>query len=110
MKQTKKPTSRYRILRLAPDLTVAPKPVQTFDAEGYAFSGAIGDCVDLQFIYLDHDGRKDLITITLDFSMFQALRAITAKKVSIGLEFHVYAQQPDGSFCLVPDQTLDDKL
>jgi len=42
--------------------------------------------------------------------MFQALRALTAKKVSVGLEFHVIAQRPDGSFRLVPDQKLDETL
>ena len=48
--------------------------------------------------------------MTLDFSMFQALRALTEKKISIGLEFHVIAQQADGSFRPVTDQKLDETL
>jgi hypothetical protein len=110
MKQTKEPKMRYRIHRLRPDLTVDLEPVSTFEAVGWAFSGAFRDGVDLQFIDLDGDHRKDLVTITLDFSMFQALRALTAKKVSVGLEFHVVAQQASGAFALVPNQKLDETL
>jgi hypothetical protein len=110
MKEVKKPLMRYRFHHLRPDFTVDPEPYTQFDAEGWAFSGAFRDGVDLQFIDLDGDHRKDLVTVTLDFSMFQALRALTAKKVSVGLEFHVIAQRPDGSFGLVPDQTLDETL
>ena len=110
MKQVKEPKLRYRIHRLRPDFTVDPTPALTFEAIGWAFSGAFRDGVDLQFIDLDADGRKDLVTVTLDFSMFQAVRALTAKKVSVGLEFHVIAQRADGSFRLVPDQKLDETL
>ena len=102
MKQAKKPRMRYRIHHLRPDLTVDPEPYTQFDAEGWAFSGGFRDGVDLEFIDLDGDRRKDLVTVTLDFSMLQALRALTAKKIGVGLEFHVVAQQVDGSFRLVP--------
>jgi hypothetical protein len=110
MKQAKKPLMRYRLYHLRPDLSVDTQPYVTFEAEGWAFSGGFRDGIDLQFIDLDGDGRKDLVTVTLDFSMFQALRALTEKKIGIGLEFHVVAQQPDGSFRLVPDQKLNEKL
>jgi hypothetical protein len=109
-KQAKSPSMRYRVFRLRPDLTVDPTPAQTFEAIGYAFSGALGDATDLEFIDLDGDHRKDLVTITIDFSVFQVLRALTAKKIGIGLEFHVVGQQQDGSFRLVAGQTLDEKL
>jgi hypothetical protein len=110
MKQVKKPTMRYRLHRLRPDLSVDRDPYTTFDADGWSFSGGFKDGIDLDFIDLDGDHRKDLVTVTLDFSMFQALRALTEKKVSVGLEFHVWAQQADGSFHLVPDQKLDETL
>jgi hypothetical protein len=110
MKQTKRPMMRYRLHHLEPGLSVDTTPYTTFDAEGWAFSGGFRDGVDLQFIDLDGDKRKDLVTVTLDFSMFQALRALTAKKVSVGLEFHVIAQAADGTFHLVPDQKLDETL
>lgn len=110
MKQVKKPLMRYGLHRLRADRTVDPQPYATFDAEGWAFSGGFRDGVDLRFIDLDGDGRKDLVTVTLDFSMLQALRALTVKKVGIGLAFHVIAQRADGSFRLVPDQTLEETL
>ncbi len=110
MKQAKRPMMRYRLHHLRQDLTVDTKPYTQFEAEGWSFSGGFQDGVDLQFIDLDGDRRKDLVTVTLDFSMFQALRALTEKKIAIGLEFHVVAQRPDGSFLLVPNQTLNEKL
>ncbi len=110
MKQVKKPTMRYRLHHLRPDLAVDPEPYSTFEAEGWAFSGGFRDGVDLQFIDLDGDRLKDLVTITLDFSMFQVLRVLTAKTIGVGLEFHVLAQRADGSFRLVPDQKLDETL
>jgi hypothetical protein len=110
MKQAKKPRMRYAVHRLGRDLSVEAKPVRSFDAFGYAFTGAFQDGVDLDFLDLDADGRKDLVTVTLDFSIFQALRVLTAKKIGIGLEFHVLSQKPDGAFALVEGQTLDEKL
>lgn len=110
MKQAKRPLMRYRLHHLRPDLSVDGTPYAQFEAEGWAFSGGFRDGVDLQFVDLDGDRRKDLVTVTLDFSMFQALRALTEKKIGIGLEFHVVAQQPDGSFRLVRDQKLGEKL
>ncbi|HJQ75332.1 MAG TPA: VCBS repeat-containing protein [Gaiellaceae bacterium] len=110
MKQAKKPRMRYEIHRLKPDLTVETAAKQTFEALGYAFSGGFQDDVDIDFLDLDADGRKDLVTITLDFSVFQLLRAMTAKKIGIGLEFHVLSQKQDGAFSLVEGQTLDEKL
>jgi hypothetical protein len=109
-KQAKNPHMKYAIHRLKPDLTVEAAPAHTFEALGYAFSGGFQDDVDIDFIDLDADGRKDLVTITLDFSVFQVLRAMTAKKIGIGLEFHVMSQKPDGGFALVEGQTLDEKL
>ena len=46
---------RYRVHRMRPDLTVDPEPAITFDAVGWAFSGAFRDGIDLQFIDLDGD-------------------------------------------------------
>ena len=110
MKQAKKPRMRYAVHKLKQDLTVETAPSRTFEALGYAFSGGFQDGVDIDFLDLDADGRKDLVTITLDFSVFQLLRVMTAKKIGIGLEFHVLSQKQDGSFALVEGQTLDEKL
>ena len=45
---------------------------------------------------LDGDGREDLVTLTLRFSMFQALKILATKKIGIGIDF------PDDGFnCLL---------
>ncbi len=48
--------------------------------------------------------------MTLEFSIFQVVKILTTKKVSVGFNFHVYAQQADGSFREVPDLDLSEKL
>jgi hypothetical protein len=109
-KQAMAPRMRYGTYRLGADLAVPTTPATTFEAEGYAFSGAFQDGVDLEFIDLDADGRKDLVTVTVDVSMFQVLRALTSKKIGIGLEFRVFPQGADGTFRAVPGQVLEEKL
>jgi hypothetical protein len=59
---------------------------------------------------LDADGRKDLVTITLDFSMWQIVKIMATKRLTLGLEFHVYRQEPDGNFTEVPGLDLTEKL
>jgi hypothetical protein len=109
-KQATSPVMRYRFHRVRPDLIVATEPYATLDAQGYAFTGAFRDGVDLEFLDLDGDGRKDLVTVTLDVSTWQLLRALSSKKLAVGLEFRVFAQGADGNFRIVPDQVLDEKL
>ena len=62
-------------------LELCKASLKTFEALGYAFSGGFQDDVDIDFLDLDADGRKDLVTVTLDFSVFQLLRVMTAKKI-----------------------------
>jgi hypothetical protein len=59
---------------------------------------------------LDGDGRKDLVTVTLDFSVFQVARVLATRKFSIGFAFRVWAQDADGRFREVPDQKLQDRF
>ncbi|HEX4825724.1 MAG TPA: VCBS repeat-containing protein [Candidatus Polarisedimenticolaceae bacterium] len=109
-KEAMKPQMRYGVHTIGADLAVPAQAATTFDAEGYAFTGAFEDGVDLQFIDLDGDGRRDLVTVTVDVGMWQMLRALTSKKIGIGLDFRVYAQDAQGGFHLVPDQVLHEKL
>lgn len=79
--------------------------------EPCAFAGTGAMLPDFSVLVdVDGDRRKDFVTVTLEFSKLQALRALISKKVSVGLEFHVVAQRVDGSFRLVPDQSLDETL
>jgi len=110
MKQTKRPHSVYRIYRMAPDLSVSPDPSQVLEIEGYASSGNLDDSADPDFKDIDGDGRKDLITLSLDFSVFQALRVLTTKKIGIGLEFRTWCNTPEGQIHAVDGQVLEEKL
>lgn len=108
--QFRDPLFQYRFHRMSRGLVVDKTPYTTLDAIGYAFSGSFRDGVDLVFLDLDGDRRRDLITVTLDFSVFQIVRVFTEKKVTVGLEFQLFAQQADGRFRKVTGQKLDEKL
>lgn len=109
LRQAREPRWSYRFHRTRPDLSIESAPYLELELHGYATSGDLsGD--DPDFRDLDGDGRKDLVTATLDFSVFQALRVVTTKRISIGVDFVVHVQRPDGTFRKVPNRGLDEKL
>jgi hypothetical protein len=110
MRQAKKPPQHFRLFHLDESLKIEGDPYLEFEAIGHSFSAELPTAHHHQFQDLDADGRLDLITVTLDFSIFQALRVLTTKRISIGLDFHVWAQQADGSFKRVPGLDLSEKL
>jgi hypothetical protein len=110
LKKLREPRSTYEIHRMSAAGVADAKPYRTVATTGHAFSGDFFDDSENNLRDLDGDGRKDLITVTLDFSAVQAVRVLTTKMIGMGLDFHVYAQGKDGSFALVPDQRLDEKL
>lgn len=108
-KQGKKPHLQYRFYRMR-ELIVATEPYHQAEVVGHAFHIESGPSDVAAFQDLDGDGRKDLVTVTLDVSMFQLLKVLTTKRISLGLEFHVYAQGADGTFRLVSGQDLSETL
>ncbi len=112
MKDAKKPIGRYRFHELAQDGSIQPEPYFTTQVIGHVFAGPLGEAPfeSQSFVDLDGDGRKDLVTLTLDFSVFQALKILVAKRIGIEVNFHVYAQHADGSFAEVPGLDLAEKL
>ncbi len=109
LKKAREPRWAYSFHRVGKGFEVGHEPYLRFEAPGYASSGGFtGDEPD--FRDLDGDGRKDLVTLTLDFSVLQALRVLTTKRISIGVDFEVRVQQPDGSFRRAPNKGLDEKL
>jgi len=110
MKDAKRPRHTFRFYRLDERLRVEEQPYQEIETEGYSFEATFGGVEFSQFIDLDADGRTDLITITLDFSMFGMLKAMATKRMTIGLNFHVWAQHEDGSFREVEGLDLTEKL
>ena len=110
MKEAKTPHHIFRIHHLRDDLTIEPKPRREFEVVGYPFSVEWPEISSSGFKDLDGDGRQDLVTVTLDFSIMQIVRVLATKRISIGLTFHVWAQQGDGSFKEIEGQDLSEKL
>jgi len=111
VKEAKRPPRRYRIHRSLPDLSMDTEPVQTFEALGYALDMSDGDIkLPAGFQDLDGDGRQDLITLTLDFSLFQAVRIMTTQRIVIGLDFHVFCQDDSGRFREIQGMDLSGKF
>ncbi len=104
------PTWNTRSTAWTPISTPEPAPFRQFEVVGYGFGGGWPQRQGTEMRDLDGDGRLDLVTVTLDFSMWQILRVMTTKRFGIGLEFHVWAQDAGGDFHEVPDQDLGDKM
>lgn len=102
MRQAKQPPALLRFFRASPTLAPNPEPYHELEILGYALDGGEDGGNDGAlpggFQDLDGDGRRDLVTLTLDFSMMQAVRILATRRISIGLDFHVWCQRPDGGF------------
>jgi hypothetical protein len=113
LREAKEPPFRWRLHRSGAGLARAPAPYATFEAIGYAESGDDdGEGISLPggFQDVDGDGRRDLVTLTLDFSLLQAVRILAVRSISIGLDFHLWCQQEDGGFSRVEGLDLSGKF
>ena len=110
MREAKRPPFRYRFYRTRTDLSREAEPYLEHAATGYAFDGDSDVRVPGGFQDLDGDGRQDLITLTLDFSIMQAVRILTTHRISIGLDFHIWCQTEDGRFRAVQGLDLSGKF
>ncbi len=112
LKDAKRPVQKFRFHRTGRDLRIDPDPYSELEAIGHLMEA---EEIDVPFSVevfqdLDNDGREDLVLVTLDFSIFQALKILATKKISIGLDFHIWHQREDGSFREVKDLDLSEKL
>lgn len=111
MKDAKRPRQQLRLHRLRQDLTIEPKPYFQTVVEGYfGDEGDEGPLSTPQFEDLDGDGRRDIVTLTLDFSMLQVMRVLVTKKFGLSFDFHVWRQLENGSFIKVEGLDLSEKL
>ena len=106
----REPQITYRFHRTSDGLTAAARPYQTLAGAGYALGGEADSPFTSGFRDLNGDGRQDLVALTLDFSLFQAAKILTTKRFTLGLDFHLYCQQSDGSFREVGGLDLAGKL
>jgi len=111
VKEAKRPPRRYRIYESKSDFGRRPEATYLFEATGYAFDledsdihlpGGLRD--------LNGDGRLDLITTTLDFSLLQAVRMLTTQRITIGLDFFISCQSSSGQFEAVTENDLSGKF
>ena len=116
LKNARQPHFQLRFHRTRPDLSVDPAAYRQLEAEGYALDGG-GASEDQSRLNLpgglqdlNGDGRPDLVTVTADLSLFQALKAVSVQRLSVGLDFHVWCQKPDGSFQTVRGLDLSGRL
>ncbi|MFQ5718599.1 MAG: FG-GAP repeat domain-containing protein [Acidobacteriota bacterium] len=110
LRNAKRPHYRHRFYRLDAGLHVARRPYLTFQAEGYPFDFNWLDASPGGFVDLDGDGRKELVTIGLDFSLWQAPKILIARTIGVGIDFHVWRQQVGGAFHEVPDARMRGKF
>lgn len=111
IKEAKRPPRRYRLHHSEPDLSMQRESYQEFEALGYALDLHDSDIrLPGGFQDLDGDGLQDLVTLTLDFSLMQAVRIMTTQRLGIGLDFHVFCQTETGKFREVTGMDLSGKF
>ncbi len=111
MAYARRPPVLYRFHRARPDLGLETRPYQELRAEGYAFAPWGADVpLPAGFRDLNGDGRQDLVALTLDLSVLRAIQVLAAKRLSVGLDFHVWCQGADGRLKPVPRLDLSGRF
>ncbi len=120
--EAKRPHARIRVHALGKDGRWNPVPKAEFTVEGYVFDAGEdgddghGDDEGVGFSFpsgvrdLDGDGRLDLVALSLDFSLFEAMRVLATKSFKLGLDFGIYRQGEGLSFLPVTGLDLSGEL
>jgi hypothetical protein len=93
------PHSRLTFRRLSRDLVPEKTPYRTLDVTGYGFESVESE-IEFPggFKDINGDGRPDLITVTMDVGVAKVLGSLATKRLTVGLDFHVWCQEKDGAF------------
>ncbi|MFL6194578.1 MAG: FG-GAP repeat domain-containing protein [Thermoanaerobaculia bacterium] len=101
MEKAREPKGRLTFRRLSGALAVEKASYRSLDVTGWGFESqdAEGD-IDLPggFHDLNGDARPDLVTVTMDVGIPKLLGSLATKRLTVGLDFHVWCQQKDGAF------------
>jgi hypothetical protein len=99
LEKARQPKGRLTFRRLNKDLVPEKAPYRTFDVTGWGFEAADAE-VELPggFQDLNGDRRPDLVTVTMDVGLPKLLGSLATKRLTVGLDFHVWCQQKDGAF------------
>jgi len=122
LEQAKRPPYAYTGHEIREDLTLGP-PTDLLEAVGYTFEGGDEKETDEDedhdieirlpagFQDLDGDGREDLVSIGLEFSIVPLItRALITQSIKLTMDFFVWCQLDDGSFRQVPGLDLSGKF
>jgi hypothetical protein len=105
MEKARQPHGRLTFRRLSKDLVLEKAPYRTLDITGWGLEGVEADSAndsEIQlpggFMDLNGDGRPDLVTVTMDLGLPKLLGSLATKRLNVGLDYHVWCQEKDGSF------------
>jgi FG-GAP-like repeat len=102
LEKARQPHGRITFHRLSPDLVLEKTPYRTFDVVGWGLEGIAAEDTEIElpggFQDLNGDGRPDIVTVTMDLGVAKLLGSLATKRLTVGLDFHVWCQEKDGSF------------
>ncbi|HEX4499502.1 MAG TPA: VCBS repeat-containing protein [Thermoanaerobaculia bacterium] len=102
MEKARQPRGRLTFHRLSKDLVPEKTAYRTFDIVGWGLEGVEAKDTEIElpggFQDLNGDGRPDLVTVTMDLGLPKLLGSLATKRLTVGLDFHVWCQEKDGSF------------
>lgn len=101
---------QLRLHHMQPDGSLDPAPYATSEIRGIPLTVSYQGLLLRAVTDLDGDRRKELLTVTFDVSTIGALAAVMTKRLSVGLEFHVYHQNDVGRFVAIDGQPLKETL
>ncbi len=102
LEKARQPHGRLTFRRLSKDLAPEKTAYRTFDITGWGLEGFEPESTEIElpggFQDLNGDGRADLVTVTMDVGLPKLLGSLATKRLTVGLDFHVWCQEKDGSF------------